>query len=269
MKLKDLNTPFEKKRMLTYGRDGIKAVHHYVEVQLITGNLYKSRTEIVSCGYEQCHLYLFFPDCPAGLDLGHLSCFGERTVEDMEQDYKANGMDSPQHFIEMVDAQVVSGGFVGNTIIEFVKEWSPEKAVEYAVARQKYLDRQEQKEAKARAQQLMKEKEKEKAKEEQIKREKETRRASLLGWGNTLPDLQLNRALAVLSKEYRYNGVVKTRCQHVIDCIAKGYRPDYRKQQKKYRLLLPQENGFLSYSITKTEYEFACYLYNERISQNA
>lgn len=265
MKLKDLNTPFEKKRMLTYGRDGTKAVHHYVEVQQIAGNLYKSRTEMVSWGYEECRLYLSFPDCPDGLDLGYLSCFGERTVEDMEQDYKANGLDSPQHFIETVDAQIAAGGFVGNTLIEFVKGWSPKKAMEYAAARQAYLDRQEQKEANARAQQLMKEKEK----EEQIKREKETRRTSLLGWGDTLPELQLNRALAVLSKQYRYNGVVKTRRQHVIDCIAEGYRPDHREQQKEYRLLLPQENYFLSYSITKTEYEFACYLYNERIGQNA
>ena len=70
MKLKELNTPFEKKRMLAYGRDGNTAVRRYIEVQRITGNLYKSRTEIVGWGYEQCRLYLFFPGCPAGLDLG-------------------------------------------------------------------------------------------------------------------------------------------------------------------------------------------------------
>ena len=128
MKLKELNTPFEKKRMLAYGRDGNTAVRRYIEVQRITGNLYKSRTEIVGWGYEQCRLYLFFPGCPAGLDLGHLSFFGERTVEDMEQDYTANGLDSPEHFIETTDRQAADGGFIGNTLIEFVKGWSPKKA---------------------------------------------------------------------------------------------------------------------------------------------
>lgn len=127
MKLKELNTPFEKKRMLAYGRDGNTAVRRYIEVQRITGNLYKSRTEIVGWGYEQCRLYLFFPGCPAGLDLGHLSFFGERTVEDMEQDYTANGLDSPEHFIETTDRQAADGGFIGNTLIEFVKGWSPKK----------------------------------------------------------------------------------------------------------------------------------------------
>ena len=140
MKLKELNTPFEKKRMLAYGRDGNTAVRRYIEVQRITGNLYKSRTEIVGWGYEQCRLYLFFPGCPAGLDLGHLSFFGERTVEDMEQDYTANGLDSPEHFIETTDRQAADGGFIGNTLIEFVKGWSPKKAEEYAAIRQSRLD---------------------------------------------------------------------------------------------------------------------------------
>ena len=31
MKLKELNTPFEKKRMLAYGRDGNTAVRRYIE----------------------------------------------------------------------------------------------------------------------------------------------------------------------------------------------------------------------------------------------
>ena len=140
MKLKELNTPFEKKRMLAYGRDGNTAVRRYIEVQRITGNLYKSRTEIVGWGYEQCRLYLFFPGCPAGLDLGHLSFFGERTVEDMEQDYTANGLDSPEHFIETTDRQAADGGFIGNTLIEFVKGWSPKKAEEYAAIRQSRLE---------------------------------------------------------------------------------------------------------------------------------
>ena len=147
MKLKELNTPFEKKRILAYGRDGNTAVRRYIEVQRITGNLYKSRTEIVGWGYEQCRLYLFFPGCPAGLDLGHLSFFGERTVEDMEQDYTANGLDSPEHFIETTDRLAADGGFIGNTLIEFVKGWSPEKAEEYAAIRQSRLDELENRRA--------------------------------------------------------------------------------------------------------------------------
>lgn len=204
MKLKELNTPFEKKRILAYGRDGNTAVRRYIEVQRITGNLYKSRTEIVGWGYEQCRLYLFFPGCPAGLDLGHLSFFGERTVEDMEQDYTANGLDSPEHFIETTDRQAADGGFIGNTLIEFVKGWSPEKRRNTPrSANPVWMS------WRTGAQEAAKRLEERKKQEERAKQEKEARKASLLGWGDSLPELQLNRALAVLSKQYRYDGTVK------------------------------------------------------------
>lgn len=265
MKLKELNTPFVKKRILTHGSDGNTAVRRYVELQQITGSLYKSRTEIVGWGYEQCRLYLFFPGCPAGLDLGHLSFFGERTVEDMEQDYISNGLDSPEHFIETTDRQVSNGGFIGNPLIEFVKGWSPEKAAEYAAIRQSRLDELENRHAREAEKRL----EARKRQGERTKQEKEARKASLLGWGDTMPELQLNRALAVLSKQYRYDGTVKTRRQHVIDCVGEGYRPEYWESRKEYRLVRHEGIALLSYPITKTEYMFALYLCNERIGQNA
>ena len=260
MKLKDLDTPFQKKPMFTYGYDANKAVRHYVEVQQIAGSLYKSKTEIVGWGYEQCRLYLCFSCCSTGLDLGPISCFGDKTVEEMEQDYKKNKLDSPQRFIEMTDSQIAAGGFVGSTLIEFVKGWSSEKAEEYAAVRQSRLDELKEKHAQAAAKRLAKQKEK----EERIRQGKETRLASLLGWGDTLTKLQLNRALAVLEKEYRYNGVVKTRRQHVIDCVDDGYQPEYWESRKEYRLVRHEGNTLVSYPITKTEYEFALYLYNER-----
>ena len=91
----------------------------------------------------------------------------------------------------------------GNTLIEFVKGWSPKKAEEYAAIRQSRLDELENRRALEAAKRL----EERKKQEERTKQEKEERKASLLGWGDTMPELQLNRALAVLSKQYRYRCV--------------------------------------------------------------
>ena len=183
----------------------------------------------------------------------------------MEQDYTANGLDSPEHFIETTDRQAADGGFIGNTLIEFVKGWSPKKAEEYAAIRQSRLDELENRRALEAAKRL----EERKKQEERTKQEKEERKASLLGWGDTMPELQLNRALAVLSKQYRYDGTVKTRRRHVIDCVGEGYRPEYWESRKEYRLVRHEDSALISYPITKTEYAFALYLCNERISQNA
>lgn len=51
------------------------------------------------------------------------------------------------HFIETTDRQAADGGFIGNTLIEFVKGWSPKKAEEYAAIRQSRLDELENRRA--------------------------------------------------------------------------------------------------------------------------
>lgn len=265
MKFKELDTPFCRIPMLTHGHDGKKAVRHYIEVQPITDTIYKSRTEMVGWGYEQCRIYVVFPDCPVGLDLGTLSFFGERDVEEFKQDSINNGLDTSRNFLEALDTQVKKGGYISNPLIEFVRHFDPKKAEAYANLRKERQDELEQRKMAAEKKRLM-----EKAEEElRMKEEKEKKRAALLGWGDTMTELQLGRVLAILSKVYRYPDGVQTSLQHTIHCISEGFHPEIRKKagesgKKDYRLVLPKENHALSFSITKTEYEFASYLYSRK-----
>ena len=45
MTLSELNTPFERHRVIQYGKDGNTPVRHWYEMQHITGPLYKGREE--------------------------------------------------------------------------------------------------------------------------------------------------------------------------------------------------------------------------------
>ena len=265
MKFNELNTPFCKIPMLTYGCDGKKAVRHYVEVQPITNTIYKSRTEMVNRDYEQCRIYVVFPDCPVGLDLGALSFLEERYVEEFKQDSIRNGLDTSRNFLEAIDRQVEKGGFIGNPLIEFVRHFDPNRAEAYAKLRRERQDALKQQKMESEKKRLM-EKEEE---EIRLKQEKEKKRAALLGWGDTMTELQLGRVLAILLKVYRYPDGVQTSLEHTIHCISDGYHPEIRNKagkrlQKEYRLVLPQENYVLSFPITKTEYEFASYLYDRK-----
>ena len=100
-----------------------------------------------------------------------------------------------------------------------------------------------------------------------------------------MSELQLGKVLDILSVRYRYDGVVKTRLQHIIDSIAAGYRPHRldnvvsyygsrwdRKETKPktvYRIVLKQDECDLSYRITKTEYDFATYLVQKQEESHA
>lgn len=155
MRFKELDTPFRKIPMLTYGCDGKKAVRHYIEVQPITDTIYKSRTEMVGWGYEQCRIYLVFPDCPVGLDLGNLAFLGERNVEEFKQDSISNGLDTSRNFLETIDRQVENGGYIGNPLIEFVRYFDPNRAASYTKLRRERQDEAEQRKTEAEKKRLM------------------------------------------------------------------------------------------------------------------
>ena len=51
MTLDQLITPFERRRVIEYGKDGNKVVRHWYEVQHVIGTLYKTKETIgaISC----------------------------------------------------------------------------------------------------------------------------------------------------------------------------------------------------------------------------
>ena len=58
--LEQLDTPYERRRVIEYGVDGNKVVRHWHDVQHIAGPLYKSKEEKNKYGEQEMDLYLFF-----------------------------------------------------------------------------------------------------------------------------------------------------------------------------------------------------------------
>lgn len=201
-----------------------------------------------------------------------MSHFNQKTVEELRQDCCKSYLDTPERFIEMLDRRVQEEKHIGNAQIELEKYLALQKVKGYIAARQAYRDKLDRQYAAERA--IRQEKQEEK--ERQGKLAKERKRASLLGWGDTMSELQLGKVLDILSVQYRYDGVVKTRLQHIIDSVTAGYRPhrldnvvsyygsrwDKKKTKPKtvYRIVLKQDECDLSYPITKTEFDFATFL---------
>lgn len=71
---------------------------------------------------------------------------------------------------------------------------------------------------------------------------------------STLTILQAGKAKKVLEKQFRYNGVVKTRAEHCLERLKKGFKPVYLEKTKEY-LLTTEETGVYT-TLTKTEYDF-------------
>ena len=65
--LEQLDTPYERRRVIEYGVDGNKVVRHWHDVQHIAGPLYKSKEEKNKYGEQEMDLYLFFEGGKDGL----------------------------------------------------------------------------------------------------------------------------------------------------------------------------------------------------------
>ena len=275
MLIKEINSPFEKKRIITYGCNKNKVVYHYVTVQRVTNFLYKSKTEIISWGNDECRLFICFDGYP-GLDIGSYGHINEKTVDELWQYCIVSGLDTPENYIRMLDNRAMQRRHIGNCQIELAKYIDPQKADQYVVVKKSIQEEQERRYAEKQAQCLAEQLEKERL----AKLKKKEDRALLLGWGDGMSDLRLGQVLSVLMVKYRYDGVEKTRLRHIIDCISEGWIPkrlenvvsyygskwDLKESKPKteYHLILPNKDGSFFYIITKTEFDFAEYLYKRR-----
>ena len=75
----------------------------------------------------------------------------------------------------------------------------------------------------------------------------------------TLTTLQAGKAQKVLEKQFRYNGITRTRYENCDYKLSLGFKPVYLKGEY---MLTTTENGVYN-SITKTEYDYCSYIINK------
>lgn len=277
MAMKDLTTPFQRRRFLEYGSDGNKVVRHYHNVQQVGGTLYKGENKTTRWGETVYDLFILFPDVVNGLRYAHEvrdmgDSLGMSSGLPQSEQYlafvKQNGLDSVEHFLQTMDARVTENRFIGNAQIAFARQFSPERAEVYAKHRAAYLeDKAEQ------AAQRQRELEAKAAEVERLHQEEERGlREQYLGWADTMTPMQFGRADSCLSKLIRVDGKVMPKRDFVIQMVKDGWLPvqkdgvttwygsrwDKRESKPRTEYHLQKEN--LSYKVSKTEYDFAKYI---------
>ena len=116
--LEQLDTPYERRRVIEYGVDGNKVVRHWHDVQHIAGPLYKSKEEKNKYGEQEMDLYLFFEGGKDGLLYQYNMRHPEQyTPEKMMEEIERVGYDTLEHFLTTFDQSVVEGKFIGAAVI--------------------------------------------------------------------------------------------------------------------------------------------------------
>ena len=103
--------------------------------------------------------------------------------------------------------------------------------------------------------------------EEQQRREKQRQKQMkiLQGWGENMSPLRLGKVMATLESFIRVDGHIMQRHQFIKDKVKDGWLPYKREDETHCYKGKPRtehriEKDGIYYQITKTEYEFARYL---------
>ena len=273
MTLAELNTPFERHRIIHYGKDGNKVVRHWFEMQHIVGPLYKGRETKSEYGGAEYDVFLLFDGVHDGLIFERQTRHPEwYTIEKYADRMKEHRCDTLENFFASLDKDMERNVYIGNAIVEFTRQVDAERADRYALYREQRLAAQVQKH---RA--MMEQREAEqRAKEERRKAELEAERAKLLGWADDMTAMRFGRVQSVLDTRIRVDGKVVTKREFIIGLLRDGWMPERKdnvvsyygsrwdRKESKPRTEYRMCKDNLCYTVSKTEHDFAVYLTNNR-----
>lgn len=273
MTLANLSTPFERRRIIEYGADGCKVVRHWYNVQHVSGSLYKGEETDAEYGQKLFNLYIIFPETDTGLlyqKMGHSDWY---TVEQMLAAAVRDHVDTAEHMIADLNGCMRRNQFIGNALIEFVRQFDPERAECYAKYREDFCAR---KAAKDREKALARQAEEDAEKARQ-QAELEKAKAKYLGWADGMTPMRFGKISVTMDTLIRVDGALMTKRDFIISKIKEGWIPmkdegvtswygsKWERKESKPRTEYKLYQAPYAYKITKTEYEFAQYLVDRNI----
>jgi len=135
MNLNELDTPFERHKIIHFAKDGNTVVHRSYEMQPIEGALYKSRLEKDQWG-ELFHLFVVFPGVEQGLQVARsLRVHNAYTTDEAKSWQKRAHLESLQELLSYLDTAEAEDRHINLAQIEFVRQFDAERADRYAAYR--------------------------------------------------------------------------------------------------------------------------------------
>ena len=141
MTLDKITTPFERRRVIEYGKDGNKVVRHWYEVQHVIGTLYKTKETKNEWGDSLFNLVIFFDNKSDGLMFERMSHPERYTVERVADTMRRYQIDSVTHMYIGLNDRMEQNKFIGAADIEFFRQFDRAAAERYAQHRLDYYAR--------------------------------------------------------------------------------------------------------------------------------
>ena len=275
MTLDKLTTPFERRRVIEYGSDGNKMVRHWYDVQQVDGTIYKTRDFPDEQGVPQFKLCIFFEGVHDGLRWQWMSHPDWYTVEKIRDAAKRDHVDTMTTLMVDLFGRIEAGNFIGNAQIEFVRQFDLTAANWFAEHRENFYAKKEEAERQKQAERQAEE-DAEKARQQA---ELEKVKAKYFGWADTMTPVRFGKARAKLEGFIRSEGKIMQLREFVVSLVKDGWTPEkdevvttwygsrWDRKESKPKTVYKLCKNNLCYAVSKTEYDFALYLVEQKEAQ--
>ena len=265
----------ETKTIITYKADG-NGVKTVKKELLSLAEVYKDNSIMglyadISEAENGVKIYKDFLPC-----IEVSTIYNTPTAEQMQkalQNYNTK-MGTFSDYENAVKNIIENGGYIKNDVLMLLELHGCKETIKNALQVKEGIKQKQIAEETEKAEiYRQKQKQKAKAEAEEKERQKAEKMDFLQGYGEGKTQIQIERLFDILSKKYIYDGKLKTRRDFIIDTLSEGgkaeqkngvisyYGSKWNKKQSKpkteYRLYTA-EGSF--YTVTKIEYDFACYM---------
>lgn len=142
MKLSEISTAFETKRVITYNVSGTKAVYHNKKIQHVIDNIY--RGESYSDGYNKyCDIYMVYPEISVGMWI--FSVRTEYEIEEVQKMVNGANIATANDFESTIKERAKNFQHIRFTEIEMMKYICPEMESQLWESRKVNTERIEEK----------------------------------------------------------------------------------------------------------------------------
>lgn len=122
MTVKELTTPFSRKKVIMYSSDGKKAVYHWKNLQNVSGNVYRGET-IHEQYNDYCNLFVFYDDITVGMYVCQIRT--DYTIDEAMRVVKQNGLDTLENYKQRISERLQMPDHFRFIEIEFSKYIDP------------------------------------------------------------------------------------------------------------------------------------------------
>ena len=265
MKLSEIKTPWERRKILKYKSDGNALTTKAVNVRHVAENVYRGEDQ--EEGWQTtAPIYVFFPGGEYGVEVWPMGI--DHDVEYALWNVAGIGYTSAADLLESTLDRISKNGWVNLLGIEFLSQFFPEYRETLVSGRKNYLDKLEKAQEAERERQEAEEREK----EEKKRKEDAEKRALYEGFADDMNPLQFGKMHVAMEKLMRLDGkTVLTRRDIIKKLCREGWKPARKdgvfafkrgggttKPKTEYRMV--KEGQAEYYLVTKIEHDFAQFL---------